>query len=128
LERLHYALLMAASLPTVQFLIAGALSGVGVRGRVTRNAVIQGELIEWTFRKKFWRGWRRRRSARSWSRARLTAKCEFGRLHVARKPRHHDEWDPPIAPYDPFGPGTGVSGDVDFVSGDETGVSGDADA
>jgi hypothetical protein len=51
-----------------------------------------------------------------------------GRLHVARKPRHHDEWDPPIAPYDPFGPGTGVSGDVDFVSGDETGVSGDADA
>jgi hypothetical protein len=26
-----------------------------------------------------------------------------GRLHVARKPRHHDEWDLPIAPYDPTG-------------------------
>jgi hypothetical protein len=31
---------------------------------------------------------------------------------VARKPRHLDEWDPPIAPYDPYGPGTGESGDV----------------
>ncbi len=51
-----------------------------------------------------------------------------GRLHVARKARKPDEWDPPIAPYDPYGPGTGVSGDVDFVSGDGTGVSGDADA
>jgi hypothetical protein len=28
-----------------------------------------------------------------------------GRLHVARKRRQHDEWDPPIAPYDPYGPG-----------------------
>ena len=26
-----------------------------------------------------------------------------GRLHIARKPRHHDEWDLPIAPYDPTG-------------------------
>jgi hypothetical protein len=25
------------------------------------------------------------------------------RLHVARKERHHDEWDPPIEPYDPTG-------------------------
>jgi hypothetical protein len=49
-------------------------------------------------------------------------------LHVARKPRHHDEWDPPITPYDPYDPGTDVSADVDFVSGDETGVSGDAGA
>jgi hypothetical protein len=24
-----------------------------------------------------------------------------GRLHVARKPRHHDEWDPPIEPFSP---------------------------
>jgi hypothetical protein len=32
-----------------------------------------------------------------------------GRLHVARKPRRHDEWDPPIAPYDPYGPGPSVS-------------------
>jgi len=28
-----------------------------------------------------------------------------GSLHVARKERHHDEWDPPIEPYDPYGPG-----------------------
>jgi len=28
-----------------------------------------------------------------------------GRLHVARKPRHHDEWDPYVPPYDPYGPG-----------------------
>jgi hypothetical protein len=42
-----------------------------------------------------------------------------GQLHVARKPRHHDEWDPPIAPYDPYGPGTGVSADADFVSADD---------
>jgi hypothetical protein len=26
-----------------------------------------------------------------------------GRLHIARQPRHHDEWDLPIAPYDPTG-------------------------
>ena len=32
-----------------------------------------------------------------------------GRLHVARKPRRHDEWDPPITPYDPYGPGPSVS-------------------
>jgi hypothetical protein len=35
-----------------------------------------------------------------------------GRLRVARKPRHHDGWDPPIAPYDPYGPGIDVSADV----------------
>ncbi len=29
-----------------------------------------------------------------------------GRLHVARKAKHPDEWDPPIAPYDPYGPGS----------------------
>ena len=29
-----------------------------------------------------------------------------GRLHVARKVRKADEWDPPIEPYDPYGPGT----------------------
>jgi hypothetical protein len=51
-----------------------------------------------------------------------------GRLHVARKVRHHDEWDPKTEPYDPYGPGTGVSGDVDFVAGDETSVAGDAGA
>jgi hypothetical protein len=26
-----------------------------------------------------------------------------GRLHIASKPRHHDGWDLPIAPYDPTG-------------------------
>ena len=25
-----------------------------------------------------------------------------GRLHVARKERRPDEWDPPIKPYDPY--------------------------
>jgi len=25
-----------------------------------------------------------------------------GRLHIARKERRHDEWDPPIALYDPY--------------------------
>lgn len=25
-------------------------------------------------------------------------RCVEGRLHVARKPRHHDEWDPPAIP------------------------------
>jgi hypothetical protein len=32
-----------------------------------------------------------------------------GRLHIARKPRHHDEWDPYLAPYDPYGPCPSVS-------------------
>jgi hypothetical protein len=34
-----------------------------------------------------------------------------GRLHVARKPRVHDEWDPYFEPYDPYGPGKSVSAD-----------------
>ena len=28
-----------------------------------------------------------------------------GRLHISRKTKHHDDWDPPITPYDPYGPG-----------------------
>jgi hypothetical protein len=28
------------------------------------------------------------------------------RLHVARKTKAHDEWDPPVPVYDPYGPGT----------------------
>ena len=48
-----------------------------------------------------------------------------GRLHVARKVRKPDEWDPPIAPYDPYGPGTDVSADADFVSADADFVSAD---
>ena len=51
-----------------------------------------------------------------------------GRLYVARKAKKPDEWDAPIAAYDPYGPGTGVAGDDDFVAGDETGVAGDAGA
>jgi hypothetical protein len=51
-----------------------------------------------------------------------------GRLYVSRKAKKPDEWDPPIAAYDPYGPGTGVAGDVDFVAGDETSVAGDAGA
>jgi hypothetical protein len=29
-----------------------------------------------------------------------------GVLHIARKARHYDEWDPQYEPYDPYGPGT----------------------
>jgi hypothetical protein len=28
-----------------------------------------------------------------------------GHIHLARKPRRYDEWDPPIPVYDPYGPG-----------------------
>jgi hypothetical protein len=28
-----------------------------------------------------------------------------GRLHVSRKARRHDEWDPPVEPYDLYAPG-----------------------
>jgi hypothetical protein len=35
-----------------------------------------------------------------------------GRLHIARKPRHHDEWDPHFEPYDPYGPGAHVIDDA----------------
>ena len=38
------------------------------------------------------------------------------RLHIARKPRKPDEWDPLIEPYDPYRPGQPVTGDADFVS------------
>ena len=33
-----------------------------------------------------------------------------GRLHVARKELRPDEWDPPIEPDDPYGPGKRVTG------------------
>jgi hypothetical protein len=32
-----------------------------------------------------------------------------GRLHVAREPRRHDEWEPYVPPYDPYGPGAKVT-------------------
>ena len=35
-----------------------------------------------------------------------------GRLHVARKERHHDEWDRPVEAYDPYGPRVVVLNDV----------------
>ena len=38
-----------------------------------------------------------------------------GRLDVARKEHHHDEWDPPIAPYDPYGPGQPVTDDTTII-------------
>jgi hypothetical protein len=41
------------------------------------------------------------------------------RLHIARKPQKPDEWDPPIEPHDPYGPGQPVTGDADFVSADD---------
>jgi hypothetical protein len=28
-----------------------------------------------------------------------------GRLYVSRKARRHDEWDPPVEPYDLYAPG-----------------------
>jgi hypothetical protein len=31
------------------------------------------------------------------------------RLHVARKTKALDEWDPPIPVYDPYGPGSAAS-------------------
>jgi hypothetical protein len=41
----------------------------------------------------------------------LEVRSVEGRLHVARKPRHHDEWDPFVEPYDPYGPGARVTDD-----------------
>jgi hypothetical protein len=35
-----------------------------------------------------------------------------GRLHVARKERHPDEWDRPVEAYDPYGPGVEVLDDL----------------
>jgi hypothetical protein len=35
----------------------------------------------------------------------LEVRSVDNRLHVARKERRHDEWDPPIPVYDPYGPG-----------------------
>ncbi len=34
-----------------------------------------------------------------------------GRLHVARKDRRPDEWDPPVERYDPYAPGKGLRRD-----------------
>jgi hypothetical protein len=41
-------------------------------------------------------------------------------LHVARKERHPDEWDRPVEPYDPYGPGLES---FDDVTGDQEPVT-----
>jgi len=40
-----------------------------------------------------------------------------GRLRIARKERHHDEWDPKIEPHDPYGPGAFVTRNAGSVTG-----------
>jgi len=40
-------------------------------------------------------------------------------LHMARKPKRPDEWDPPSELYDLDGPGQPVSDDAEFVSADD---------
>jgi hypothetical protein len=42
----------------------------------------------------------------------LEVRWVSGRLHVARKERHHDEWDRPVEAYDPYGPRVVVLDDV----------------
>ena len=42
----------------------------------------------------------------------LEVRWVSGRLHVARKERHHDEWDRPVEAYDPYGPRVVVLNDV----------------
>jgi hypothetical protein len=39
----------------------------------------------------------------------LEVRWVSGRLHVARKERHPDEWDRPVEAYDPCGPGSWCS-------------------
>jgi hypothetical protein len=46
-----------------------------------------------------------------------------GRLHIARKLKHHDDWDPPIAAYDLYGPG--VTGNASTSLMTEASVTGD---
>jgi len=42
----------------------------------------------------------------------LEVRCVNGRLHVARKVRHPDDWDRPVDPYDPYGSGWEIVDDV----------------
>ena len=39
----------------------------------------------------------------------LLQRMLWRRLHVARKERHHDEWDRPVEAYDSYGPGVWCS-------------------
>jgi hypothetical protein len=47
----------------------------------------------------------------------LEVRCVSGRLHVARKERHPDEWDCPVEAYDPYGPGIDEEDLSEFVTG-----------
>jgi hypothetical protein len=38
-----------------------------------------------------------------------------GRLQVARKRMHHDDWNPALEPYDPYGPGQPTIDDGDIA-------------
>ena len=51
----------------------------------------------------------------------LEARNFDGRLHVARKERRRTRRDPPIEPYDPYGPG-----EADVIVSTDTAVSTDA--
>lgn len=46
----------------------------------------------------------------------LEIRCVSGRLQVARKERHHDEWDRPVEAYDPYGTGLGEEDLTEFVA------------
>ena len=50
-------------------------------------------------------------ASRHWEDAKVIGRGEMlevrnvdGRLHIARNEHHHDEWDPPVEPYDPCEP------------------------
>ena len=42
----------------------------------------------------------------------LEVRAVEGRLHIARKEKSPDEWDPPVVPYDPYGPGSAGSDEI----------------
>jgi hypothetical protein len=65
-------------------------------------------------------------TASTWSSEKVILKGEVlevrnvdGQPRVARKAKHHDEWDPPIEPYDPYGPGEVVIADADDEFADD---------
>jgi hypothetical protein len=44
-----------------------------------------------------------------------------GRLHLARKFRFYDEWDPKVEPYDPYRPGAKVDDASNFLDDEPAG-------
>jgi hypothetical protein len=52
----------------------------------------------------------------------LEARWVDGTIHVARKERHPDEWDRPVEPYDPYGPGVDEEDLSEFVADNSEGV------